>query len=401
MSIFLSFSYLLLEVKKVRKWVILCICLCFIPLTSISAEENVVLAENAKSAIMIEASTGTVLFEKNAHEKLAPASMTKMMSMLLIVESIDKGVIQWDEMVTASENASKMGGSQILLETNEQMSVRDLFKGIAVASGNDAVVAMAEKIAGTEANFVSMMNARAKELGLKNTNFKNPHGLETANHYSSAYDMGMIAKELVKHEEIFQYTSIYEDYLRKGTDRELWLVNTNKLVRFYPGVDGLKTGYTKEALYCLTATARKNGMRVITVVMGEPDSKIRQKETTEMLDYAFAQYETETLLSQKSELGNVEIEKGKSKYITVIPSEEITLLHKKSEPKKNATYELHMGDIKAPIKKGDIVGSLDVIEDSKVIRKISVTVKEEVKKANFLELYLRYLKDILSGDIAF
>ncbi len=385
-----------------KKIVILCICCMLVtPFYKVQAEETLELAPNAKSAIMIEASTGTILFEKNAHEKLAPASMTKMMSMLLIVENIDKGIIKWDDMVTVSENASGMGGSQILLETNEQMSVRDLFKGIAVASGNDAVVAMAEKIAGTETNFVSMMNKRAKELGLKNTNFKNPHGLEAANHYSSAYDMSLIAKELVKHEDIFQYTSIYEDYLRKGTDRELWLVNTNKLVRFYKGVDGLKTGYTAEAGYCLTSTAKKEGMRIITVVMGEPDIKTRQKETTEMLDYAFAQYETEQLLSTKSELGKVEIEKGKEKYVTIVPSEEIVLLHKKIENKKTATYELHVGTLKAPIKKGDIVGSLDVLEDQNVIRKISVTVKEDIEKANFFELYLRYLKDILSGDIAF
>lgn len=204
-----------------------------LPMKFINAEE-LNLATNAKSAILIEASTGEIIFEKNSHERLVPASMTKMMSMLLIIESIEKGIISWDEMVTVSENASSMGGSQILLETNEKMSVSDLFKGIAVASGNDAVVAMAEKIAGTEDAFVNMMNNRAKELGLKDTNFKNPHGLDTANHYSSAYDMAMIAKELVKHEEVFKYTSIYEDYLRQNTDKEIWLVNTNKVVyKFY------------------------------------------------------------------------------------------------------------------------------------------------------------------------
>lgn len=192
--------------------------------------EDLNFGANAKSAILIDADTGTIIFEKNSHERLEPASMTKMMSMLLIVESIDKGIISWDEMVTASENASSMGGSQILLETGEQMSVSDLFKGIAVASGNDAVVAMAEKIAGTEEAFVTMMNERAKELGLQDTSFKNPHGLDTVNHFSSAYDMSMIAKELAKHEEVFNYTSIYEDYLRQNTDRQLWLVNTNKVV---------------------------------------------------------------------------------------------------------------------------------------------------------------------------
>ena len=192
--------------------------------------EELQLAENAKSAILIEASTGEIIFEKNSTEKLHPASMTKMMSMLLIVEAVEDGIISWDEMVTVSENASGMGGSQILLETGEKMSVSDLFKGIAVASGNDAVVALAEKIAGTEEGFVSMMNNRAKELGLKNTNFKNPHGLDATNHYSSAYDMSLIAKELVKHEKVLKYTAIYEDYLRENTDRKIWLVNTNKVV---------------------------------------------------------------------------------------------------------------------------------------------------------------------------
>ena len=191
---------------------ILMTCLLMIPFSFIEVNaEELKLAESAKSAIMIEVSTGEILFEKNAHEKLPPASMTKMMSMLLIVESVEKGLISWDEMVTVSENASGMGGSQILLETNEKMSVDDLFKGIAVASGNDAVVAMAEKIAGTEDEFVKMMNNRAKELGLTDTEFKNPHGLDEANHYSSAYDMAMIAKELVKHPKVLEYTSIYED----------------------------------------------------------------------------------------------------------------------------------------------------------------------------------------------
>jgi D-alanyl-D-alanine carboxypeptidase (penicillin-binding protein 5/6) len=240
--------------------------------------EDLNLAQNVKSAILMEASTGEIIFEKNSHEKLHPASMTKMMSMLLILENIEKGVINWDDIVTVSSNASSMGGSQILLETNEQMSVSDLFKGIAVASGNDAVVAMAEKIAGTEEEFVNMMNKRANELGLTDTNFKNCHGLDDANHYSSASDMAKIAMELVKHEKLFEYTSIYEDYLRKGTDRELWLVNTNKLVKFNPIVDGLKTGYTKEAGYCLTATAKKDGMRLISVVMGEPEINIRSNE---------------------------------------------------------------------------------------------------------------------------
>ena len=363
--------------------------------------EDLSLASNAKSAILMEASTGEVIFEKNSHEKLHPASMTKMMSMLLILENIEKGVINWDDIVTVSSNASSMGGSQILLETNEQMSVSDLFKGIAVASGNDAVVAMAEKIAGTEEEFVNMMNKRAVELGLTDTNFKNCHGLDDANHYSSASDMARIAMELVKHEKLFEYTSIYEDYLREGTDRKFWLVNTNKLVRFYSGADGLKTGYTGEAGFCLTATAKRNGMRIIAVVMGEPDSKTRTSDVSSMLDYAFAQYETETFLSTESILDTININKGKKEYVNIVPKENVTILNKKTDNKKNATYNLEMYDMKLPLKKGDTVGKLSVYVDDNLYRDIDVTVSEDIDKADILTLYGRYLKKIFTGDIVF
>ena len=363
--------------------------------------EDLNLAQNAKSAILMEASTGEIIFEKNSHEKLHPASMTKMMSMLLILENIEKGVINWDDIVTVSSNASSMGGSQILLETNEQMSVSDLFKGIAVASGNDAVVAMAEKIAGTEEEFVNMMNKRANELGLTDTNFKNCHGLDDANHYSSASDMAKIAMELVKHEKLFEYTSIYEDYLREGTDRKFWLVNTNKLVRFYSGADGLKTGYTGEAGFCLTATAKRNGMRIIAVVMGEPDSKTRTSDVSSMLDYAFAQYETETFLSTESILDTININKGKKEYVNIVPKENVTILNKKTDNKKNANYNLEMYDMKLPLKKGDTVGKLSVYVDDNLYRDIDVTVSEDIEKADILTLYGRYLKKIFTGDIVF
>ncbi len=372
--------------------------LLILPITTVRAEE-LKLAESAKSAIIIEASTGKVLFEKNADEKLVPASMTKMMSMLLIIENIENGVLKWDQKITVSENASGMGGSQILLETGEKMTVKDLFKGVAIASGNDAVVALGEAIAGSEAGFVDMMNKRAKELNLKNTNFKTPHGLDAANHYSSARDMSLIAKELVKHEKVLEFTSVYEDYLRENTDKKIWLVNTNKLVRFYDGVDGLKTGYTKDAGYCLTATAKKDGMRIIAVVMGEPDSKTRNKEVSEMLDYSFAQYKVEDLLKNKQSLGKYAITKAKQKYIEVVPKESATVLKKKSEKTGNATYEVKLNNLNAPIKKGDVVGKLNIKENGKHIRTIDLTIKEDVKKANVGELYLRYLKDILTGDI--
>ncbi len=382
-----------------KKILIMGICLLILPL-KVSAEDELKLAENAKSSILIEASTGEVIYENNADEKLNPASMTKMMSMLLIMEAIENGSLKWNQMIRVSENASSMGGSQILLETDEEMSVRDLFKGVAIASGNDAVVALAEAVAGTEDAFVKMMNDKAKELNLKNTNFKTPHGLDEANHYSSARDMAIIAKELVKHEKVLEFTSVYEDYLRENTDKRIWLVNTNKLVRFYEGVDGLKTGYTKEAGYCLTATAEKDGMRVIAVVMGEPDSKTRNAEVSSMLDYAFAQYKIDNLLAMNENIGEYEVDKGKERIVKVVPQTDATVLRKKSEKKGNATYEVKMEALKAPLKKGDKVGQLYIKENGKIIRTINLTVNKDIPKANIFELYLQYLKDVVTSNIS-
>jgi len=244
-----------------------------------------------------------------------------------------------------------------------------------------------------------MMNERAKELGLKNTEFKNATGLDIANHYSSAYDMSLIAKELVKHEEILKFTGTYEDYLRTNTENKFWLVNTNKLVRFYQGVDGLKTGYTKEAGYCLTATASKDGMRLITVVMGEEDSSTRNSETTKMLDYGFNMYTIEKMLSTNSSLGMIEVDKGKIEQVDIVPMEDVNILNTKTGEKRNVTYEMDLYNIKAPVKNGEEVGKLNIIENGKNIKSIGITIKEDVEKANFFEIYFRYLKKILSQDI--
>ena len=337
--------------------------------------DDLKLAEKAKSAILIEASTGKILFEKNADEKLHPASMTKMMSMLLIIEAIEDGVISWDQIVTVSENASSMGGSQILLETGEKMSVQDLFKGVAIASGNDAVVALAETVAGNVSNFVSMMNKRASQLGLTHTHFKNPHGLDDADHYSSSRDMSLIARELVKHEKVLEYTKVYEDYLREDTDRKIWLVNTNRLVRFYDGVDGLKTGFTDDAGYCMTATAKKDGMRIIAVVMGEETSKIRNQEVSEMLDYAFAQYKVINMLQNKNSLGKYRVENGKDEYVQIVAKGAATVVKKKSERDGDISYDIKVNTLKAPLKVGDDVGNLIIKEDGNVIKKLKLTVK--------------------------
>ena len=363
------------------------------------AEEDTSLAENAKSAIIMEASTGDILFEKNSYEKLPPASMTKIMTMLLIMENIEKGNLSWDDEVTASENASSMGGSQIFLEAGEVMSVKDMVKGIAIASGNDAAVAMAEKIAGTEEEFVKLMNNRAKELGLENTNFKNVTGLEAENHYSSAHDMAVMARELIKHEKILEFTGTYEDYLRENTDKKFWLVNTNKLVRFYQGVDGLKTGYTGEAGYCLTSTMKRGNMRIITVVMNEPDSATRNSETVKMLDYAFGMYKVDTIVAKGKVVDKREIPSGDKVNIEISAKSDINVLRRKMDKDRDISYKTEVYDIKLPVNKGDVVGKIYLYEGSKRIGSGDLTVKDNVKKAGLFKVYIRNIGRVLSGKM--
>lgn len=357
------------------------------------------LAPNSKSAILLEQSTGKILFEKNANEKLAPASMTKVMSMLLIMEAIDSGKLNLTDKVTITENASSMGGSQVFLEAGEEYVVEELLKGIAIASGNDAVVAMAEKVAGSVEAFVKMMNEKAKELGLKNTNFVNPHGLDEENHYTTAYDMAMMAKELLKYSKILDYTSVYEYYMPKPDGSTTWLVNTNRLVRFYEGVDGLKTGYTSIAGYCLTATAKKNDLRLVSVVMGVETSDKRSSDTVNLLDYGFNTYKLKIILTKDKELGKVRIENGKKDYGTVVLLKDATELLKVTDEEGKYTFDLKVNKIiKAPVKNGDVIGSVSTIDnEGHIIMEEPVTIKENIKKANLWDLFKRNLNEITSG----
>lgn len=382
--------------KKILFVFLILVSLFIIP---VKAEEQ--MASNAKSAILIEASTGTILFEKSSNEKFAPASMTKMMSLLIIMENIDNGNLKMDEIVKASKHASSMGGSQIYLEENEEMKVEDMLKGITIGSANDATVALAERIAGTEDKFVEMMNAKVKELGLKNTNFKNSTGLDEANHYSSSYDMAIIAKELVKHKKILDFSSIYETYLRTDSDSKFWLVNTNKLVRFYKGVDGLKTGYTEEAGYCLTATINKDNMRLIAVVMGEPTSTIRNSEVSALLDYGYNLYQKHTYITKEEIIDNVKVDKGKKDKANIVVMDDVVRINKKVYKVGEVSYELNLNKLKAPINKGEKVGTLIIKEDGKKVSIADVTVEENIEKANYFVLYLRYIKEILSGNYNF
>ncbi|MDN0190139.1 D-alanyl-D-alanine carboxypeptidase DacF [Bacillus stercoris] len=352
------------------------------------------LAHEAKSAVLIERDTGKVLYNKNSNERLAPASMTKIMTMLLIMEALDKGKIKMSDKVRTSEHAASMGGSQIFLEPGEEMTVKEMLKGIAIASGNDASVAMAEFISGSEEEFVQKMNKKAKELGLKNTSFKNPTGLTEEGHYSSAYDMAIMAKELLKYESITKFTGTYEDYLRENTDKKFWLVNTNRLIKFYPGVDGVKTGYTGEAKYCLTASAKKGNMRAIAVVFGASTPKERNAQVTKMLDFAFSQYETHPLYKRNETVAKVKVKKGKQKLIELTTSEPISILTKKGEDMNNVKKEIKMKDnISAPIQKGQELGTLVLKKDGEVLAESPVAAKKDMKKAGFITFLKRTMGD--------
>lgn len=378
-----------------KKILIIIFLFTLLPLTKVKGEE-LNLAENAKSAILIEASTGEILYQKNANEKLAPASMTKIMSLILIMENIENGNLKWNDVVVVSKNASSMGGSQIFLETNEMMTVEDLVKGICIASGNDATVALAEKIAGTEKAFVKIMNDKAKSLGLKNTNFVNATGLDAEGHYSTAYDMSVMARELVRHEKILEFSSIYEDYLRKNTSKSFWLVNTNRLVKFYSYIDGLKTGYTKNAGYCLTATGQKRNMRLISVVMGEESTDKRSTDTLAMLDYGFNMYSINTVVSKKNSLGNVPVNLGKKENVDIKVVKDINILNNSQKGERNINYELITNNITAPVKVGDVVGKIKVYEDGKYMYTEDVTVAFNVEKASIWKILIRNIKDIIT-----
>ena len=368
-----------------------------IPLNVSADELN--LAENAKSAIMIEATTGEILYKKNEKERLAPASMTKIMSLILIMENIESGKLKWNDIVVTSNYASSMGGSQVFLKPNEIMSVEDLVKAICVASANDATVAMAEKIAGTEKAFVKLMNDKAKELGAVNTNFVNSTGLPAKDHYSTAYDMSIMAKEIIRHEKILSFTKIYEDYLRKNTSNSFWLVNTNKLVRFYDYIDGLKTGFTDDAGYCLTATGKKGNMRLITVVMKEDNTDNRTKDTIAMMDYGFNMYSVKNIISKDNKIGNIYINLGKEEYADISSLEDINIVNSNQDNEAKFTYEIETDNVTAPLSKGSVVGKITVYKDGKYFNSSNLIITKNIKKANIVKVFFRNIKDVLVGSM--
>ncbi len=348
---------------------------------------------SAKSLLLMEADTGSVLYEKNPDEKLPIASVTKIMTMLLIMEAIDEGKITLDDMVTVSERAMSMGGSTMFLETGEELSVSDMLKGIAVASANDGAVAMAEHIAGSEEAFVEKMNQRAKELGMENTNFVNTNGLDDDNHYSCARDVALMSKELVKHEKIFEYTTIWMDSLRDG---KFELANTNKLIRFYSGANGLKTGSTSKALCCLSATAKRNDMQLIAVVLGAPTSKERFAAASGLLDYGFANYSVNKALNAGEEVLKVPILKGKEKTeLSVAGEKSCSILLPKGKQNEIERKEEIPENVVAPIKKGDVIGKIDFLVDGNIMDSVNLVANEDIEKKGYFDFLTDTLKSWL------
>ena len=352
----------------------------------------------APSAILMDAATGTILYEKNAHEKLAPASVTKVMTLLLVMEALDSGRISWDDMVTASETAAGKGGSQVYLEVGEQMSMDEMLKSVVVSSANDCATALAEHVAGSEAAFVEMMNARAAELGLEDTHFVNCTGLDdepnAAEHLTSAYDIALMSRELLKHDEIRKYTTIWMDTVRDG---QFGLSNTNKLVRFYQGTTGLKTGYTKAAGHCLSASAQRDGIELITVVLHCESSSDRFQSAKALLDYGFANY---ALVS--AELPDapepIRVKLGTQSLVTPVLQDSAPILIEKGEQARVTKTVTLPEEVTAPIAAGQQVGTLTIATDTRTLAEIPIVSPVAIERLTLWELTVQLLRRTCMGS---
>ena len=377
--------------RKIVLFIVLGLLLGMLPFYARGAEMDI----PAKSALLMDMETGTVLFEKNAHEPLAPASVTKVMTMLLIMEAIDSGKISWDDQVTASEAAAQKGGSQIYLKVGETMSVSDMVKSIAVSSANDCACAMAEHIAGSEEAFVVMMNDRAKQLGMNDTNFVNCTGLDDSedakNHRTSAYDIALMSRELmIKHPDIQKFTTIWMDTVRNGS---FGLSNTNKMVRFYSGATGLKTGFTSSAGYCLSATAKRDGMELVAVVMGSETSKERFAACKSMLDYGFANFAI--IHPQLQENASVKVELGKSDYVKAVPSQNMAMLIDKGQ-KNSVTTEVTMEEsVSAPVSQGQRLGTMTIKSGEQVLAQVPLVAEKAVMKLTWGQVFGKVLRQFV------
>ena len=384
--------------KGFIKFITIIIALTIMPVSVFGKNVMVNLTTNATASVMIEATTGKVLYEFNANKVVSVASLTKMMSLIIVFEFIEQGGMTYDEEITVSKNAQDMGGTQLWLAEGDKITLRDLIKGIVMSSANDAMYAVAERVAGTEEAFVTMMNNKAKELGLKNTSFKNCIGFDEKGQHSTAYDMALIAKELIKHEEIFSFSGVYEDYIRKGTDKEAWISNTNKLVRFYEGADGLKTGYTDDAGSCICATAMKNNLRLIVVSLGYKHTKERNSETMELLNYGFNQYKANVIYKKGEKVTDIKLLKGEKERVSLTAKSDILILQKKTDKDIDYKKEIKIKGFTYPLYKGDELGVLYIKDNDKIIAKGILTINENIKKVGYFKLFITNLKNVLGGN---
>lgn len=364
---------------------------------SVAAEGSLKIA--AKSAALIDVGSGKVLYEQNSHESLPPASVTKVMTMLLALEAVDRGQIAMDDAVTISERAASMGGSQMFMEAGETQTVETLLKGMAICSANDACVAMAEYVGGTEEIFVENMNKRAQELGMKDTNFVNTNGLPVAGHRTGAYDIALMSRELLKHPQTKEWFNTWQTTIKVGLpgkkQTELGLTNTNRLIKQYPGANGIKTGFTQEAGYCLSGSATKGDLTLVAVVMGAETSKIRFAETGRLLDYGFATYDSVNLAQKGQVMGTVSVDKGSPQAVNAAASTDISILVKKGEKNAITTRVDTEKILPAPVKQGDEIGQLVVLKDGKELERYPLVAESTVEKVGMIEMYLRMLKTLI------
>lgn len=350
----------------------------------------------SKSAILIDASTGKVLYEKNSHDKLPPASVTKIMTLLLICEALEEGKIKETDQVQISENAASMGGSQIFLEPGEIQNVDTLVKSIAVASANDACVAMAEYIGGSVEEFVSLMNKRAKELGMNDTNFVNTNGLPVDNHYTSAYDISLMSKELLTHKKISKYLTTWMDEVVVGKKQaKIGISNTNKLVKHYEGATGVKTGFTQQAKYCLSASAMRNNTHLIAVTLCAETSPIRFKDATNLLNYGFANYESVKICGANDKVATVKFEKGEKENVDLVAKNDLSVLINKGDKKDFKKKVEIKQDLKLPIKKNTELGVVKVYRGKELVGETKIINNEDINKASYLQMLRRIVDDLL------
>ncbi len=373
---------------------ILVLCFSFInivyanqPETVATAAETANLSLSAKSAVVMEANSGTLIYEKDKDKELPPASVTKVMSLLLIFQEIDSGRLKLTDNVTVSEHAASMGGSQVFLEPSEVQTVETLIKCVVVSSANDAVVALAEHIAGSEEGFVKRMNQEAKKLGMRHTTFKNACGLDEKGHVTTAYDIALMSRELTtKHPDIFKYTNIWMDTIthktKKGT-KEFGLSNTNKMIRQYNGCTGLKTGSTSTAKFCLSATAARNGVNLIAVVMASDDSKTRIKDASALLDYGFANCQVMEDVTTAKEIGKIKVAKGKKENVSYSDHMKVKVINIKGN-QKNIKKEIKTKSLTAPVKKGQTIGTIIYKNGNQILMKKEIKASENVEKMDYL-----------------